>query len=270
VSYLVFIVSVGLLALLGAGGPLHRDTWLEALDRRIDAIEVGVWVSLFMRIFAPLFMVGIALTVTQLFLGDLAQALIGVLLLYFSWGRGDYPTELQRFLARARVGDSVGAGAFLDLANSEPTATAAWETEALAHFTYRGYARWFPPVLYFCLLGPFAAAAYRLVVLANARSGGRFDDAQNLLEWLPSRLLLLTFAVLGDFDSTRRLVTANEVDGEVSVKALLAEGVERAWHLDESDLQGVDKTIAAVETAAKAINRSCAVWVILISLAALL
>ncbi|MDG1214702.1 MAG: hypothetical protein P8N17_01755, partial [Luminiphilus sp.] len=107
-SYLVFIVSVGLLALLGAGGPLHRDTWLEALDRRIDAIEVGVWVSLFMRIFAPLFMAGIALTVTQLFLGDLAQALIGVLLLYFSWGRGDYPTELQRFLARARVGDSVG------------------------------------------------------------------------------------------------------------------------------------------------------------------
>lgn len=268
-SYLVFIVSVGLLALLGAGGPLHRDTWLEALDRRIDAIELAKGPALLLRIAAPLMLAGIALAVAQVFLGDFAEALMGVLLLYFSWGRGDYPTELQRFLARARVGDTEGAGALLDLEYPVSESSEAWGREVQAYFVYRGYARWFPPVLYFCLLGPFAAATYRCVWLANARSGGRFNEAQNLLDWLPSRLLLLTFAVLGDFDSTRRLVTAKAAEGEASVKELLAQGVERAWHLDESELQGIDKTVCAVETASKAIDRSCAVWIILISLAAL-
>jgi hypothetical protein len=65
-------------------------------------------------------------------------------------------------------------------------------------------------------------------------------------------------------------VTANTDDEEASVKAFLAEGVERAWHLDESALQGAAKTVSSVEAAAKAIDRSCAVWIILISLVALL
>ena len=269
-SYLVFIVAVVLLALLGAGGPLHRDAWLEALDRRIDAIELGDVPALLLRIAAPLLAAGIVLAITQIFLGDFAHALIAVALLYFSWGRGDYPTELQRFLARARVGDTAGAGELLDLEDNELGISDTWRREALAHFVYRGYARWFPSVLYFFLLGPFAAAAYRLVQLANTRSGGRFQEVQTALDWLPSRLLLLTFAVLGDFDSTRRLLTENAVKGDGSARELLAQGVERAWHLDESEPASLDKTVAAVEAAAKAIDRSCAVWIILISLLALL
>ena len=268
--YLVFIVAVVLLALLGAGGPLHRDAWLEALDRRIDAIELGNAPALLLRIAAPLLMAGIVLAITQIFLGDFAHALIGVALLYFSWGRGDYPTELQRFLARARVGDTTGAGELLGLENNEPGISDTWRREALAHFAYRGYARWFPSVLYFFLLGPFAAAAYRLVQLANTRSGGRFQEVQTALDWLPSRLVLLTFAVLGDFDSTRRLLTENALKGDGSVGELLAQGVERAWHLDECDLSGSEQTVAAVEAAGKATERSCAVWIILISLLALL
>lgn len=269
-SYLVFIISVGLLALLGAGGPLHRDTWLEGLDRRIDALELGMWPSLLLRLVAPLLMAAIALNIMRVFLGDFAQALMGLALLYFSWGRGDYATELQRFLARARVGDTAGAGALLDLSERSTGTGEEWERDVLGHFAYRGYARWFPPVLYFCLLGPFGAAAYRLVVLANDRSGGRFDEAQRLLEWVPSRAVLLTFAVLGDFDRTRRLVTANTAQEDVSIEAFLAEGIQRAWHLDESELQGGDRTVRAIETGAKAIDRSCVVWIILISLAALL
>ena len=62
---------------------------------------------------------------------------------------------------------------------------------------------------------------------------------------------------------------ANTAEGAVSVKDLLAEGIERAWHLDERESEGVDKTVAAVEAADKAIDRSCAVWIILISLIAL-
>ena len=45
-SYLIFIVAVGLFALLGAGGPLHGDRWFYALSRRVDAVELDLWPSL--------------------------------------------------------------------------------------------------------------------------------------------------------------------------------------------------------------------------------
>ena len=108
-SYLVFIVAVGAFALLGAGGPLHRDTWLELLNRRVDAIELDLWPSLALRVAAPLIGAALLLWLLSGLVGGLAEALIGIALLYFAWGRGDYPTDLEKFLARARVGDVEGA-----------------------------------------------------------------------------------------------------------------------------------------------------------------
>ena len=98
-SYLIFIVAVGLFALLGAGGPLHGDRWFHALSRRVDAIELDLWPSLVLRVGAPLLAGVTVLWVLEAFLGGLAEALVGTALLYFSLGRGITPPELQRFLA---------------------------------------------------------------------------------------------------------------------------------------------------------------------------
>ena len=43
---------------------------------------------------------------------------------------------------------------------------------------------------------------------------GRFDAALKFLDWLPSRLLLLSFAVLGDFERTRTVLTTDAFDQE--------------------------------------------------------
>ena len=159
----------------------------------------------------------------------LADALIGTALLYFAWGRGDYPTDLEKFLARVEWGRGRrGYAAWRD------SPLALWEllaVRALRDFTYRGFTRWFPPVFYFWLLGPFAAAAYRLTELSNTRAEGRFDAALALLDWLPSRLLLLSFAVLGDFERTRTVLTSDAFDQSVANEVLLATGVERAGPL---------------------------------------
>ena len=265
-SYLIFIVATGLFVVFGAGGPLHRDGWLASLDRRIDAVELARWPALALRVAAPLIVAAIALWVLQLLLGGLGEAIVGTALLYFAWGRGDYPTELQRFLARARVGDDVGAAMLIDASGAdEPLAK-----RALRDFAYRGFARWFPPVFYFWLLGPFAAAAYRLVELTNSRSEGRFQDLLHLLDWLPARLVLPTYAILGDFDRTRSLFTGDALDTQVPADVLLAHGVEHAWRLSDTQLAAAsDCAVVAVESAQKATNRACAVWVILASLAAL-
>ena len=141
---------------------------------------------------------------------------------------------------------------------------------ALRDFAYRGFARWFPPVLYFWLLGPFGAAAYRLVVLANTDSEGRFDAAQRLLDWLPSRVLLLTFCVLGDFERSKSLLAREALDTEVTADTLLAQGVTCAWRLHDKELDEPQGVVTAVENVQKAMNRATSVWVVVASEAALL
>ena len=270
-SYLIFIVAVGLFALLGAGGPLHGDRWFYALSRRVDAVELDLvaLVGFACRRAATCGGDGV-MGSGGLFLGGLAEALLGTALLYFSLGRGDYPTELQRFLARARVGDEEGAAMLLSESAADRDPGEARGQRALRDFAYRGFARWFPPVLYFWLLGPFGAAAYRLVTLANTDSDGRFDAAQRLLDWLPSRVLLLTFCVLGDVDRSKGLLTREALDTGVTAETLLAQGVTRAWRLDDEELDDPQGVVTAVETAQKAMNRATGVWVVVASLLALL
>ena len=269
-SYLIFIVAVGLFALLGAGGPLHGDRWFYALSRRVDAIELDLWPSLALRVGAPLLAGAVVLWILEAFLGGLAEALVGTALLYFSLGRGDYPTELQRFLARARVGDEEGAAMLLSESDSDRSPGEARGQRALRDFAYRGFARWFPPVLYFWLLGPFGAAAYRLVALANSDSSGRFEAAQRLLDWLPSRVSLVTFCVLGDFERSKGLLTREALDSKVAAEALLEQGITRAWRLDEEGMDDPQGVVTTVETAQKAMNRATGVWVVVASLLALL
>ena len=208
--------------------------------------------------------------VLAFFLVELGEALMSVALLYFAFGRDDYPTDLQRFLARARVGDLDGA----EMLVADPSALSeegiALPEAALQAFGYRGFARWFPTVLYFCLLGPFAAAAYRLIDLMNVRSNGQFQSAVALLEWLPARVVLLTFSLLGDFEKSRSLLTDQAFDKTYSNQSLLSLSIARAWHLDLSAAETPTGVVDVVETTQKAISRATAVWIVAISLFALL
>lgn len=266
-SYLIFIFAAGLFALLGAGGLLHRDAWFDALNRRLDAIDLDLLPGLMLRVGAPLLAAGMLLVATRPVIGGAAEALIGASLLYFAWGRGDYPTDLERFLARARVGDTQGARALLSQLGAQQTQDEEQSSLAMRYFLFRGFSRWFPPVLYFWLLGPFAAAGYRLVALVNSRCDGQLDSVQHALDWLPARALLLTFAVLGDFERTRGLLTADAFDSDVANEELLARGVRRAWQLGNVD--GPEDTVREIKTVRKAVNRATVVWVVLASFAVL-
>ena len=249
--------------LLGAGGPLHSDRWFHA-PVVVDAVELDLWPSLALRVAAPL--AGVGALGSEAF-GGLAEALVGTVLLYFSLGR-EIVSPVQRFAARASGQE--GAAMLLSDPAADREPGEARGQRALRDFAYRGFARWFPPVLYFWLLGPFGAAVYRLVALANTNSDGSFDAAQRLLDWLPSRVLLLTFCVLGDFERSKGLLTREAFDTGVTAETLLARGVTRAWRLDDEALDDPQGVVTAVETAQKAMNRATGVWVVVASLLALL
>jgi len=127
--------------------------------------------------------------------------------LLWSLGSDDYHTALERYDAR-RDEDSAAALACLDalwMPGARPEAEAVEEgaqadETARRHLLYAGYARWFPPLLYFALAGPVAALLYRCVALIAAERGeAPALRVLEVLDWLPSRLVVLSFAVTGDF-----------------------------------------------------------------------
>lgn len=263
--YLAFILATGAYVFLGTGGPLHSDNWLAALRRRVAAIEPESWLLQVLLVLVPsaaftlLYAFAIALA------GDVAILLLGGAALFFSFGRADLPAMMARFDARCNVDDLQGAAMVVAdvTSTSDVDGEEALGRSAERAFLQEGAQRWFAPVLYFLLLGPFFAVAYRLLswLAENAET-----DSQRWLaiaDWLPSRLLVITFGIVGNFEAVRPWLGQAALDSEVSSAEFLVEGAERV--MPESG----DDPLSRSQRAAALLQRSQYVWVAVASVLAI-
>lgn len=265
-TYLAFIFATGLYLLLGPGGPLHSDKWFDALRRRVDAIEPQFWVGFVLMVVVPCTFLALVYALLDQVFGGAAMLIVGTAALFFSFGRADLPALLERFMARSRAGDNEGAALVLEEAGADIEADDEIEFGRLAArtFVYEGYQRWFPAAFYFLLLGPFWAVAYRLIQLASDDRRVPVGSLRHLLDWLPSRTLMLTLAIIGNFDATRRVIAAQAMDANVETDTLLVNGLEAS-----APAQG-DEPAQRVASVEEALRRAMIAWVVLASVVAIL
>lgn len=265
-TYLAFIIGVGLYWFLGAGGPLHRDGWFAVLQRRVDATEPSFWMGFALLVGGPVLVAALCYGVLLSLLGKLGVLVFGVGALFFAFGRADYPTLVQRFLARCRAGDEQAAMLLLDEAGASFAADDAdsFARNSARALLYEGFQRWFPPVFYFVVLGPLWAIAYRLIQMSAEDRQVPVGSLRHLVDWLPSRLLLVTFALVGSFDRCKDLITESALDPEIETNELLLEAIEAGFELEDS---GAGAETTRVDAA---LRRAMAVWVIVISVIAML
>lgn len=134
-------------------------------------------------------------------------------------------------------------------------------------------------IFWFCILGPFGAMLYRLTSLAEQFSR---DDSERLmlnqqafhllhiLNWIPSRLLAATYALVGNFDNvllawrhwseTSRSQYISDAQGLLVLTGTAALGhtPEETMPEEAADLPPL------VEDALSLVLRSLAVWVVLL------
>ena len=109
-AFLSFIAATGLYWLLGPGGPLHSIDFLAVFRSQLDDDEEGASTkAAFVLVVAPALTFALIYIVAERLLGGAAMLLLGTAALFFAFGREDYPTITQRFLARARAADNEGA-----------------------------------------------------------------------------------------------------------------------------------------------------------------
>ena len=235
-AFLSFIVATGLYWLMGPGGPLHSIDFLSVFRSQIRDEEEGSSTrAALILVVAPSVLFALLYVIVERAFGGTAMLFLGTAALFFAFGREDFPTLTQRFLARARVGDNEGAAMLIESAGGYSSADDIDDLGdvAASFFGVMALQRWFGPVTYFLLLGPVGAVAYRVAHLTQETKTPLSDYLMRLLEWLPSRLLVLSFSVFGDFDKSVEQLTGKGMTLDIDTGDFLEDATDAAVTLPE-------------------------------------
>lgn len=205
IRLLAALVALGLLHLLPQLARWHADglyrRWIATLRDLHGAARVLVVIAVPVLLCALL-----AGVLHHVLLGDLAVLLLDVLVLLFCFGPRAFEADLEAILAAPDLPARERAAQRL----ADGGERVAWSAHALGEaIAYAALRRRFGALLWFFLLGPAGALAYRLAqalgrddsVPLDAASRTSARHTANALDWIPAQLLVFTLAVVGHWDA---------------------------------------------------------------------
>lgn len=263
-SYLAFILATGLYLVLGPGGPLHNDAWYDKLKGYVGESEGTSFYAAFVLVLGPVLAFVLIYAILGGIFGSLNTLIVGAAALFFAFGREDYPTLSQRFLSRVAAGDNQGGAMILEEQGAKLNVEDVDEfaDQASEFFLSMVMRRWFGPALYFVLLGPAGAVAYRLAMMADATNSPLPTIAIRLIDWLPSRLLAVSFAIIGDAEQTAEVIKDRGFDFDDDPAEFLSDACRKAGQTADS-LETLEQRLGRVF---KVSENSLYAWLAVISL----
>ena len=102
---------------------------------------------------------------------------------------------------------------------------------------WRSYEGFFAVIFWYVLLGPMAALAYRLLALTVEHTQleplrERAAQVRHAFDWLAVRVLLASFALVGNFVALNRALLHRLLDWDMPARQLLAEVGPQAADLE--------------------------------------
>lgn len=250
--------------------------WLQLL-RRIEGhtgMSSRPWLALSLLVLLPVLLLGLLLIALKPLAYGWLSLPLHLLVLLYSLGRGQGKREFGAFRDAWRRGDSEAATlvAERDLglsASDAPSLLRAVEAQLL----WRSHQGFFAVIFWYVLLGPVAALAYRLLALTieHSRSENTHERAAQLrhaFDWLPVRVLLASFGLVGNFVAVNRVLLQELLHWEIPASRLLAEVGPVAADLSES-YEG-EAGIVRLDSLAALLVRTRMLWYAAIALWVLL
>ena len=288
-KFLALVIAMGLLQYWGSAGPVHRDDWFRDLVSRFSGSGLMMELQLAMSVLVPALLVLWLLDFVQGWALGLVPLAISVVVLLYSFGRGDYEALLEQYREYCRKGDFEAAFLFAqqqltrgssDECPSGPERLHRWVKERIC---YLGFERWFSVMFYFVLFGAPGALAYRLLVLyregtEEAEQQRTLDSVQYWVDWLPARLLVFTFAVTGDWVGSREQLSASLTDTRSPTGEVLGDAAHASLGLkatvfasDSGDTQAfAEVSDWEMGQLQGLLSRSAVAWVVVLALLVLL
>jgi len=275
VTFLVLLLTVGAYKLLGWHFAARHDGWFFALCEQFDrSLKDWPRLAMLMALLIPLGLVAVVLKISQDWVFGFVGVLLQTLILAYALGRVNLFEQLQEYLRHWRSGDFQSAYHHaqhefnLDVA-FEADNRAGLHAKVCQGLLYQWFEQVFVIVFWYLLAGPLAALFMRLLSLYEKR----FQDAGcsqllHALEWLPARLLALTFAVAGNFTLCFKTWVSVVGDGKMPTASVLFKSSLAAIALSEQELlsNSVEQQADHLETLQKLLVRSLVVCMMLVAL----
>ena len=284
-NFLALVIALGLLQYWGSAGPVHRDDWYHDFLAKLRDSGLGVSLQIAVAVLLPSLAILWLLDLMAGLVLGLVPLAIAVVVLLYSFGRGDFEATVEQYREYCRAGNFEAAFEFAQQelvrgCSSEcppgPERLHRWMKQRMLYF---GFERWFGVMFYFLLLGAPGALAYRLLQMARRESEDeatitQLDRLQYWIDWLPSRLLVFTFAITGDWVGSREQLSTSFSDTRSSTDLVLSDAGHAALGLkatvfssDGGDLQAfAEVSDWEVGQLQSLLSRSAVAWVVVVAL----
>ena len=231
-EFIVIVIGLLLMRQLGSLTALQSDKWFLGLAGKLRQIfsTIPLLGKFLILAFPVSILAGLIWVVTDRWLG-IPLFLISLLVFLYSLGRGDLERGVKDYEEDLGRGDEQAA--YHDIAaftenNQQATAesVAQSHTEAVRMIAYRYFERYFAVMFWFILGGAPGALLYRLSVIYHQQSlrddpdAGPRDRWLWLMEWLPTRLVGISLAVVGNFPACLARFSGSMVSSAASAEVL--------------------------------------------------
>ncbi|SHG23639.1 AmpE protein [Microbulbifer donghaiensis] len=236
-ALLIVLLALALVQLWGSGAPMHRDDWFQWWRNRLAGIErlrKDPGLLLGASILPPALFAAVLMVLAEALLGGLGTLLLGVPLLLYCLGRGNFNEIVSDYLRNWYRGDlpaaRQAAAPLLREIHEEPGSGQALHEQVFRGAAYCAFERLFAVLFWFVLLGIPGALLFRLSALYAEQVRGEEQSATAqrwlwLLEWLPVRVMGFSFAIVGNFAGCyrawRQCLTCRERDTAEVLEAYL-------------------------------------------------
>ncbi|MES2672837.1 MAG: regulatory signaling modulator protein AmpE [Pseudomonadota bacterium] len=223
--FLSLIAVLAIVYLTAYGSILHHDSWFIGFLNKLRALPSASSAPLLPMILAlviPLAVLVVCILAISIWderdNGPSAFLIfIYVPVLLYSLGRGNFIADVNNYIATATRGDNVMASKIIadmrgqvavDENDKDVSDWKTLHTQALKVISYRGFERIFAVLFWFFIAGAIGALLYRLSVIYREQTVSNTVEAQLadrwlwLIEWPAVRLMGLTWAFVGNFDSS--------------------------------------------------------------------
>lgn len=242
----------------------HDGFFIGELTRLERSGKVHPWWTVAILVAAPVALLMLLLHVLEPVAYGLLALPVHLLVLIYSLGRGETKAALGPFRDAWRRGDEQAAlhVAERDLGLQADTPRGLL-VRVQGYLLWQAYQSFFAVIFWYFVLGPGAALAYRLLALTAGNSGqpalkARAEQLRHIMDWLPVRVLTLSFALVGNFVAVMRLMLHELLNWHIGAGHLVARVGRVADDIpeEEDDQRG----LARLDSLWELLQRCAVLW----------
>ena len=275
-SFLVLLILIAVEKLSNGRGHIQKDSfWLHQLQQAENQTSQGnsANYAIFKLTLLPVIIIGIIIFLLHNVFHGIFLFFIDIAVMLYALGRGDLLQRFGSFRDAWRRGDQQGlkiaSERDLDLTDVDTENPNQLLYQAQSKLLWQSYEGFFAVVFWYMLLGPLIPLFYRLIAMVddltvNEPLRAKASSIRYYLDWLPSRILIYSFCLVGHFTTCFDVLIKELFNKKLSAKELINKAGVAAIQSQEVSEDG--EQISSLDVLWNLLIRSAILWYVIYAL----